>query len=593
MHLCKGWMLFVYSQNGHKEGRQNMKNTKGKRKRKRKRFEKIMAYCGAFFMTLFIGIAIVYNLYVLMNPDRDIFYGDTRMAESERGTNTESEKEKGLKTDMSESLRDEGADGGEGKDAEKGDGRESVLINETGESIAAVEKEKGTGGGSKTDRETEGRLSNQGKENGESEPEDIFSSSDPSDSLIEENEEETRRPESEPPEEPGTEHETDPEQETNDPVESEGGGEEEPKPPASVVSLVCEGAIKAPLCIGADHLRIDGMTVWAVYSDGNKLQVDLNQCEILGVQTQNPGTYKGMLRYMGKTAEFSYQVVKYQVDIELNGGFAVSDHGLTYYLDNYTLDQVFTPEQYGFVFDGWYLDAAFTRRVEFPYKASFGECQIFFYAKWVEAESPYVITNGMITDFKGVVDDWMIRLPDKGCYGIAQDAFRNMKGSSSLRMIDIPANYTTIEPGAFRGLKNLTSINIDFKNAVYASEDEAVYTKDKKTIVAYPEGITGEYAMLPSRKAEHVGKMAFEGSSLTKIVFPPSIKTIDAYGIGESVKQVRFTGTTLPEYISPLAFGNLAKAGNLVIEVPNECIEEYRAMFERIDQRLVKVVVGF
>lgn len=565
-----------------------MKNTKDKKKRKRKRFERIVACGSAFFMVLLIGAAAVVNFYVFLNPERDIYYGDTRMAESESGGNIESEK-KGI--NMSESQGDEGADGREQEDTEKIDGRESVLITETSESGSAVEKTKGTGGDRGTDSEYEGELYNQGKEIGGSKPEEI---SDPSDAIREvETEEKPVQPDSEKPEEPGTEQESDSEQETNSPVESEGGGEEDPKPPASVVSLVCEGAIKAPQCIGADHLRIDGMTVWAVYSDGNKQQVDLNQCEVLGVRTQTPGTYKGMLRYMGKTAEFRYQVAKYQVDIELNGGFAVSDHGLTYYLDNYILDQVFTPEQYGFVFDGWYLDAAFTRRVEFPYKASFGECQINFYAKWVEAESPYVITNGMITDFKGVADDWMIRLPDKGCYGIAQDAFRNLKSTSSLRMIDIPANYTKIEPGAFRGLKTLTSINIDFKNPAYASEDEAVYTKDKKTIVAYPEGITGEYAMLPSRMAEHVGKMAFEGSSLTKIVFPPSIKTIDDYGVGESVKQIRFTGTTLPEYVSPLAFGNLAKAGNLVIEVPNECIEEYRAMFGRIDQRLANVVVGF
>lgn len=593
MHLCKGWMLFVHLQNGHEESGQNMKNTKSKKRRKKNKFERLLAYSGAFFMTLLIGIALVYNLYVLMNPKWDTFYGDTRIAESEKGANTDSEKEKGQITNMSESQWEEGADDQKGKDAEKGDNQESVLIDETRESSTAVEKEKRAGGDRRTDSETEWKLYNYGKENGDSEPEDNFKPSDPSDSIRKEDEEETTRPESEKPEEPGTEQESDSERESNDPVESEDGGEENPKPPASVVSLVCEGAIMAPLCIGADHLSIDGMTIWAVYSDGNKLQVDLNQCAILGVQTQNPGTYKGMIRYMGKTAEFSYQVAAYQVDIELNGGFAVSGNGLTYYLDNYTLDQVFIPEKYGFIFDGWYLDAAFTRRVEFPYKASFGECKIKFYAKWVEAESPYVITNGMITDFKGVVDDWMIRLPDKGCYGIAQDAFRNLKSSTSLRMIDIPPNYTKIEPGAFRGLKTLTSINIDFKNSVYASEDEAVYTKDKKTIVAYPEGITGEYAMLPSRMAEHVGKMAFEGFSLTKIVFPPSIKTIDAYGIGESVKQIRFTGTTLPEYISPLAFGNLAKAGNLVIEVPNECIEEYRAMFERIDKRLAKVVVGF
>ncbi len=132
----------MHLQNGHEESGQNMKNTKSKKRRKKNKFERLLAYSGAFFMTLLIGIALVYNLYVLMNPKWDTFYGDTRIAESEKGANTDSEKEKGQITNMSESQWEEGADDQKGKDAEKGDNQESVLIDETRESSTAVEKEK-------------------------------------------------------------------------------------------------------------------------------------------------------------------------------------------------------------------------------------------------------------------------------------------------------------------------------------------------------------------------------------------------------------------------------------------------------------------
>ncbi len=368
---------------------------------------------------------------------------------------------------------------------------------------------------------------------------------------------------------------------------------EEPEvPPAAVLTrFVCEGSLAAPVCVGAESLNLEGLRLYGIYSNGEKVSIDSSKCTVLGFYTKTPGSYKGMLKYQGKLAEFSYQVAAYQAEIELNDGYIEGANGLYYYFDNYILKEVDSPLKDGYTFCGWYLDEALTRKAEFPYRTAFGKDKIKLYAKWVEAVSPFVVTNGMITGFTGRVENGMIRLPDKGSYGVARDAFVNLKGD--LKMIDIPANYTKIEPGAFSGLRYLESIHIDFKNPVYTSIDEAVYTKDKKTLVAYPEARVGVYPMREDRKAEHIGKLAFYNSSLTMVVFPTSIKTIDDYAIGGDIQTVRFTGETLPEYISPRAFGNISRTKCPVIEVPDNCLEEYREMFARIHPNLADAVVGY
>lgn len=368
--------------------------------------------------------------------------------------------------------------------------------------------------------------------------------------------------------------------------------EEPEEPPAAVlIRLVCEGSLSAPVCVGAESLTLEGLRLYGIYSNGEMVSIDPAKCTVLGCYTKTPGSYKGMLLYQGKLAEFSYQVAAYQAEIELNEGYIEGANGLYYYFDNYILKAVDSPLKDGYTFCGWYLDEALTQKAEFPYRTAFGKDKIKLYAKWVEAESPFVVMNGMITGFTGRVENGMIRLPNKGSYGVAGDAFVNLKGD--LKMIDIPANYTKIEPGAFRGLHYLECIYIDFKNPVYTSIDEAVYTKDKKTLVAYPEGRVGIYPMREDRKAEHIGKLAFYNSSLTMVVFPTSIKTIDDYAIGGDIQTVRFTGETLPEYISPRAFGNISRKKCPVIEVPDICLEEYREMFARIHPYLAEAVVGY
>ncbi len=134
-------------------------------------------------------------------------------------------------------------------------------------------------------------------------------------------------------------------------------------------------------------------------------------------------------------------------------------------------------------------------------------------------------------------------------------------------MIDIPANYTKIEPGAFSGLRYLESIHIDFKNPVYTSIDEAVYTKDKKDSGGLSRGKSRGVPHERGQEGRAYRKAGFYNSSLTMVVFPTSIKTIDDYAIGGDIQTVRFTGETLPEYISPRAFGNISRTKCPVIEV--------------------------
>ncbi len=65
----------------------------------------------------------------------------------------------------------------------------------------------------------------------------------------------------------------------------------------------------------------------------------------------------------------------------------------------------------------------------------------------------------------------------------------------SLQRITIPAKVNSID-AAFLGCTGLMQIEVDPANRAYCSDaDGALYTKDKTTLVAFPAGKTGSYAV--------------------------------------------------------------------------------------------------
>lgn len=101
---------------------------------------------------------------------------------------------------------------------------------------------------------------------------------------------------------------------------------------------------------------------------------------------------------------------------------------------------------------------------------------------------------------------------------IAENAFRNKSGITS---ISLPASVTTIESQAFANCSDLTAINVDANNESYMSVDGVLFSKDGKTLVAYPAGKTDADYSIPAG-VEDITSYAFEDTQLTSINLPAS-----------------------------------------------------------------------
>ena len=134
-------------------------------------------------------------------------------------------------------------------------------------------------------------------------------------------------------------------------------------------------------------------------------------------------------------------------------------------------------------------------------------------------------TDGILT---GVTDpDKLIGslvLPD-GITEIDMLAFPYCFGLTS---IIIPDSVTKIGDYAFFGCTGLTELSVDSENPAYCSENNILYTKDKKHLIATAGGLKGR-VVLPDGVTE-IGACAFKWcTDLTSIVIPGSVTEIAAW----------------------------------------------------------------
>ena len=135
---------------------------------------------------------------------------------------------------------------------------------------------------------------------------------------------------------------------------------------------------------------------------------------------------------------------------------------------------------------------------------------------------------------------------------IEKDAFLNC---SSLRSIVIPATVSSIVPSA--GCTSLEEISVSGANTAYTSSDGVLLSGDAKSILWFPMGKRGDYALPATVTA--VGPYAFRDCSIEKFVFPAGLTKIGECAFYNSkVKEV-----VLPSTLKLLPTGVFQKCADL------------------------------
>ena len=135
---------------------------------------------------------------------------------------------------------------------------------------------------------------------------------------------------------------------------------------------------------------------------------------------------------------------------------------------------------------------------------------------------------------------------------IEKDAFLNC---SSLRSIVIPATVSSIVPSA--GCTSLEEISVSGANTTYTSSDGVLLSGDAKSILWFPMGKRGDYALPATVTA--VGPYAFRECSIEKFVFPAGLTKIGECAFYNSkVKEV-----VLPSTLKMLPTGVFQKCADL------------------------------
>lgn len=132
---------------------------------------------------------------------------------------------------------------------------------------------------------------------------------------------------------------------------------------------------------------------------------------------------------------------------------------------------------------------------------------------------------------KEVIQDGVLSFPEEGCSQIAGGALSDL--GSSVEEIEIPANITNIQPGAFVGLSNLGWIEADAANPAYVTVDGVLYTADGTVLLAFPAAWTGTFQVPESVKS--FAESAFDGTNL-ECIDARSCTLEQAGSIPETVK---------------------------------------------------------
>jgi len=143
---------------------------------------------------------------------------------------------------------------------------------------------------------------------------------------------------------------------------------------------------------------------------------------------------------------------------------------------------------------------------------------------------------------------------------------------SEVTSVSISDRVSSIRSGAFAGAYQLTTITVDPNNYNYASLDGVLFSKDMKTLLAYPTAAATTY-VIPDG-VEIIWDRAFQEGPIAEVTMPASMTHIgiNAFFNCSQLKKIVCWATTPPE-LSSNAFTGVSGAS---VRVLMKCIYDYR-----------------
>ncbi len=142
----------------------------------------------------------------------------------------------------------------------------------------------------------------------------------------------------------------------------------------------------------------------------------------------------------------------------------------------------------------------------------------------------------------------------------------------SLTTLSVPSGVTSIGSYAFLGCYALKEFKVSKDNAHFCERDGVIYSKDMSVVVAYPNGMAGEY-VLPHGVCT-IADCAFAGcKQLTSLTIPSTVTEIglSAFDRCQSLKSITNLART-PQSVTESAFATFGK-----LHVVAGCKAAYKA----------------
>jgi uncharacterized repeat protein (TIGR02543 family) len=152
-------------------------------------------------------------------------------------------------------------------------------------------------------------------------------------------------------------------------------------------------------------------------------------------------------------------------------------------------------------------------------------------------------------------------------------AFNDCSGLTGA--LTIPSSVTSIGDIAFSSCSGLTAINVNAANANYSSADGVLYNKNKTTLIQYPGGKQGEFAIPSSVTA--IGNYAFyDCSGLTSLTIPASVTSIGDYAFYSCTGLTAvYNMKPVPQTINTSVFDGVNTGNVYLYVVDNSSVGQY------------------